>query len=163
VAVCSKKESLRVQTGINLGQTLFSTSFFDFSPGSDDTKQPFVSDQIWIYAVITISLTVLVIGSWYIVAHRKHKHFHGTKHRQLDPIDLEKQIKIRSLFDSVRVPSVDQPDKSPSTSLDDSLGAEEGGAAIERHQRRDRLPASKVMMKGMADAERTCACCARSI
>jgi hypothetical protein len=163
VAVCSKKNTLRVHTGTNLGQTIFSTSFFDFSPGSNDTKRPFVSNQVWIYAVITITLTVLVVGAWYILAHRKHKHFHGTKHRELDPIDLEKQTKIRNLFDNARLSSVDQLDDSPSTSLDDSLGAEKGSDRIERYQRRDGLPASKVMMKGMTDVEKTCACCARSI
>jgi hypothetical protein len=41
--------------------TLFSTSFWDFAPGSKGAN---VSGWVWLYFVITISLTMLVLGVW---------------------------------------------------------------------------------------------------
>jgi hypothetical protein len=41
--------------------TFFSTSFWDFSPDNNGTK---ISAWVWLYFLITISLTMLVLGVW---------------------------------------------------------------------------------------------------
>jgi hypothetical protein len=41
--------------------TFFSTSFWDFAPGNRGSK---VSSWVWLYWLVTISLTLLVLGVW---------------------------------------------------------------------------------------------------
>lgn len=48
-----------------IGQTIFSTSFFNFSPGPKAQQGGwFVSDKIWIYWVIAIPLTIMTLSIW---------------------------------------------------------------------------------------------------
>jgi magnesium-transporting ATPase (P-type) len=41
--------------------TFFSTSFWDFAPENKGAK---VSRWVWLYAVVTIGLTLMVLGIW---------------------------------------------------------------------------------------------------
>jgi hypothetical protein len=49
----------------NLGQSMFSMTFFDWS-GSDGS--PMVSTYVWIYILATILFTSVTIGAWYYIA-----------------------------------------------------------------------------------------------
>jgi heme/copper-type cytochrome/quinol oxidase subunit 2 len=49
--------------------TLFSTSFFSFQTPD---KPRVVSHWIWLYATVTVGLTMLVIGAWVVWSHFEH-------------------------------------------------------------------------------------------
>jgi len=60
--------------------SLLSMSFFDFnvgpSSGSDNDTSgegAEVSREVWIYFAITIPLTVLIVGTWWLLDHRREK------------------------------------------------------------------------------------------
>lgn len=50
--------------------TLFSASFFDFHPRNPSKV---VSTWVWLYCVVTIILTLLIQGAWYISSRRKEQ------------------------------------------------------------------------------------------
>ncbi|KAK6525993.1 hypothetical protein TWF281_011035 [Arthrobotrys megalospora] len=62
----SAMKAIAIVTMIFLPSTsvsaILSTSFFDFKPQGDHT----VSNQFWIYWVVSIPLTVLVVAFWYV-------------------------------------------------------------------------------------------------
>jgi hypothetical protein len=52
-------------------QALFSMSFFHFSPSADGgSEQWTVSPKFWMYWVVTIPVTALTVGIWFIVQRR---------------------------------------------------------------------------------------------
>ncbi|KAF1998784.1 hypothetical protein P154DRAFT_621477 [Amniculicola lignicola CBS 123094] len=55
--------------------TLFSTSFFDFKPGS--TGPHVMSRWFWLYWVVAVFLTLVVLASWLYTTHRENTKFHN--------------------------------------------------------------------------------------
>lgn len=51
-------------------QSLFSTTFFDFS--ASDAQHIF-SPYIWVYPVVTIAITAIVMGCWAFFTRRRRK------------------------------------------------------------------------------------------
>ncbi|KAM4054354.1 hypothetical protein HRG_005236 [Hirsutella rhossiliensis] len=51
--------------------TLFSTGFFDWKAAQGSVAT--ISPYIWIYVVVSMVLTVLTLGAWYVYAIRQHK------------------------------------------------------------------------------------------
>lgn len=48
-------------------QTLFSMSFFDYSPGNNNGSEAwFVSRKIWIYFLVAVPLTILTVAAWFL-------------------------------------------------------------------------------------------------
>lgn len=48
-------------------KSLFSTTFFNFSPGSDTTPQQWVmSSEFWIYFAVAVPVTLLTIACWFV-------------------------------------------------------------------------------------------------
>ena len=68
-------------------QTLFSTSFFDFKPGS--TGPHVMSGWFWLYWVVAAFLTLVVLASWLYTTHRENKKMHV---RLQEPGDNEDEI-----------------------------------------------------------------------
>ncbi|KUL87517.1 hypothetical protein ZTR_04610 [Talaromyces verruculosus] len=67
--------------------TLFSTSFFDFKPGSTDPHV--MSGWFWLYWVVAVFLTLVVLASWLYTTHRENKKMHM---KLQEPGDSEDEI-----------------------------------------------------------------------
>ena len=60
---------------LTLGQTIFSMSFFNFSPGPETGRGDWlVSDKFWIYWVIAIPLTIATLSIWLWGQHKPQLH-----------------------------------------------------------------------------------------
>jgi len=72
--------------------SVFSTSFFDFS-SSGDNLNPTVSTKFWIYWVITVPVTMVIVGIWY-VWERKRDERYDAEDRDLEAgsEDMERSI-----------------------------------------------------------------------
>lgn len=71
--------------------SVFSTSFFDFSPASQDaagasadSAMAMVSSKFWIYWVITIPVTMAIVGVWWIWERKRDERY------EREDKDLEK-------------------------------------------------------------------------
>lgn len=67
--------------------SMFSTSFFDFSPSSDapdNSTFAMVSSKFWIYWVITIPVTMAIVGIWWVWERRRDEKY------EREDRDLEK-------------------------------------------------------------------------
>lgn len=51
-------------------QTVFSQSFFGFS---DDRKAMYVAPWLWLWAVVTVILTLIVIVTWWLLSIHQNK------------------------------------------------------------------------------------------
>jgi hypothetical protein len=60
-------------------QTLFSASFFDFNP---DNSSSVVSSWIWLYCVMTVVLTILVLAAWWFFVRHQNRKTHKEIRRQ---------------------------------------------------------------------------------
>jgi hypothetical protein len=58
-------------TCANKQQALFSMSFFYFTPSADGRSEQWtVSPKFWMYWVVTIPVTALTVGIWFVVQRR---------------------------------------------------------------------------------------------
>ena len=68
--------------------SLFSMSVFDWQGSSAHAKSPIVSHSFWIYWVITIPLTIMVMLGWIWwyrradIAYKKGLHYHSTERQR---------------------------------------------------------------------------------
>jgi hypothetical protein len=47
-------------------KSLFSTTFFNFTPGSDTSPQQWVmSDKFWVYFAVAVPITLITIACWF--------------------------------------------------------------------------------------------------
>lgn len=90
LAHASKRDSTAMKTLSLLGAlflpgtflaSIFSMTFFDFGSG-----EPWVSPELWIYFVVTIPLTLCIVGSWWFMDKRREKQYAA------EDIDIEKGI-----------------------------------------------------------------------
>ena len=67
--VSVSKSSFKISLGHSLfigSQTIFSMSFFDFSPGGKPQEEAWlVSEKLWIYWAISLPLTIATVASWF--------------------------------------------------------------------------------------------------
>jgi hypothetical protein len=91
LAHASKRDSTAMKTLSLLGAlflpgtflaSIFSMTFFDFSGDA----APYVSSDLWIYFVVTIPLTLAIVGSWWFMDKRREKQYAA------EDIDIEKGI-----------------------------------------------------------------------
>jgi hypothetical protein len=89
LAHASKRDSAAMKTISLLGAvflpgaylaSVFSMTFFNFQ----DSGAPVVSTQFWIYWVVTIPVTVVIVGVWYIWEKRREARY------DREDLDLEK-------------------------------------------------------------------------
>ncbi|KAK7749321.1 hypothetical protein SLS62_008290 [Diatrype stigma] len=99
LAHASKRDSTAMKTLSLLGAvflpgtflaSVFSMTFFDFGPDDSGNDPPnagaTVSKFVWIYFVITIPLTVLIVGSWWFLDRRRERRY------ALEDEDIERGI-----------------------------------------------------------------------
>ncbi|KAK8140324.1 hypothetical protein PG984_000390 [Apiospora sp. TS-2023a] len=104
LAHASKRDSTAMKTLSLLGAlflpgtflaSLFSMSFFDFNvgpefPGMDPDdysgKGAQVSEYLWLYFVVTIPLTLAIVGAWWYLDHRRQKMYAA------EDVDIEEGI-----------------------------------------------------------------------
>jgi hypothetical protein len=56
-----------IQTRTDDSQALFSMSFFHFAPGADGGLEKWtVSPEFWRYWAVTIPVTVVTVGAWFL-------------------------------------------------------------------------------------------------
>jgi H+/Cl- antiporter ClcA len=85
LAHASKRDSTAMKTLSLLGAvflpgtflaSLFSMTFFDFNVGSDgDGQGAQISEYLWVYFVVTIPLTLAIVGSWWWLDRRREKKY----------------------------------------------------------------------------------------
>lgn len=80
LAHSSKRDSAAMKTISLLGAvflpgaylaSVFSTTFFDFQPKGGRV----VADQFWIYWVVTVPLTAIIVGIWYVWEKRREARY----------------------------------------------------------------------------------------
>lgn len=104
LAHASKRDSTAMKTLSLLGalflpgtflSSIFSMSFFDFNvgkayPGMDPDdysgKGASVSEYLWLYFVVTIPLTLAIVGAWWYLDRRRQKTYAA------EDIDIEEGI-----------------------------------------------------------------------
>ncbi|KAI9048895.1 hypothetical protein LZ554_006749 [Drepanopeziza brunnea f. sp. 'monogermtubi'] len=91
LAHSSKRDSAAMKTISLLGAvflpgaylaSVFSTSFFDFQ--TDANRGKMVADQFWIYWAVTVPLTAIIVGFWYVWEKRREARY------DREDLDLEK-------------------------------------------------------------------------
>ncbi|KAI0480678.1 hypothetical protein GGR56DRAFT_627105 [Xylariaceae sp. FL0804] len=90
LAHASKRDSTAMKTLSLLGAiflpgtflaSVFSMTFFNFNVGDGGSgKGAEVSQELWIYFVITIPLTVVIVGSWWLLERRREKIYADEDH-----------------------------------------------------------------------------------
>jgi hypothetical protein len=144
-------------------QTIFSTSFFDFSPRTSHAKHVVVSKMLWIYIAITISLTVTVVSAWYLITQKKHATFKCAESGCSLPSVLSRQDEEAISEPIPAVVPLSHEGNYPSSFHTDNVDERKATEVISRSRQQDGLPASKVVMNGVNQGDRTCACCARFV
>jgi H+/Cl- antiporter ClcA len=97
LAHASKRDSTAMKTLSLLGAvflpgtflaSIFSMTFFDFNvdDGSSGGTGAAVSQYLWVYFVVTIPLTMLIVGSWWWLDKRRERQY------ALEDADIEKGI-----------------------------------------------------------------------
>lgn len=90
LAHSSKRDSAAMKTISLLGAvflpgaylaSVFSMTFFNFQAGEGE---PAVSNQFWIYWVVTIPITAFIVGFWYIWEKKREERY------DREDLDLEK-------------------------------------------------------------------------
>ena len=152
-------------------QTFFSTSFFDFRVASPNQM---VSSWVWVYFVLTIALTVIVLASWHLTAHRKQAGLQYSL-RQGSPWSGSMRQTCQELTTAEpqqRNEGRKFPEKSHAWSWETATSAtssttehnnSECNSQHDASSQRQVFPASKVIFKGVMDDEKSCACCARPL
>jgi len=74
-----------------VSKAIFSTTFFDFQA---QYPSPIISPWFWVYWVITIPVTLFVLGLWYIW-HRHIKNIKMKKTEEMDQMEKEEEEKLR--------------------------------------------------------------------
>lgn len=89
--------------------TFFSTTFFDFQAGYDDVDKKIVSGWVWIYFVLSVSLTAVIFTWWKVRIRKRKENLHGLKITRrsttqeshglgvLNPLDGSRGTRLRSL------------------------------------------------------------------
>ena len=75
VSVCgSVIISSSIIRALTVHQTLFSMTFFNFSPGTDTQKESWnVSNHLWVYFSVAVPFTVLTMAAWLWWQHSLHR------------------------------------------------------------------------------------------